>query len=139
MDKNNKNKKDLYIASGRRKTAVARIFLTEEKGEFTINDKSIEEYFNSETEKIKWLKPFHIIGVSHPKSKFSATIKVSGSGKPSQADAIVLAISKALASINTEYNSMLRKQGMLTRDPRMVERKKPYMHKARKAPQYSKR
>ena len=139
MDKNNKNKKDLYIASGRSKTAVARIFLTEEKGEFTINDKSIEEYFNSETEKIKWLKPFHIIGVSHPKSKFSATIKVSGSGKPSQADAVVLAISKALASINTEYNSMLRKQGMLTRDPRMVERKKPYMHKARKAPQYSKR
>lgn len=140
MPKTNKENKINFISgTGRRKTATARVFLHDEKGEFTVNGMDIETYFPSEVDKIKWVKPFHIIGVSHPKARFSATIKVRGSGKSAQMDAVVHGFSRALASLDAEFAKILSKQGMLTRDPRMVERKKPYLHKARKAPQYSKR
>jgi small subunit ribosomal protein S9 len=125
--------------TGRRKTAVARVFLWEEKGEFMLNGRPLEEYFPSPVEEVKWLKPFHLIGVSHPKAKYRASIKVQGSGKQSQLDAVVHGISRALAKISEEYHIALAKAGMMTRDPRMVERKKPFLHKARKRPQYSKR
>ena len=85
------------------------------------------------------MKPFHLVGVSHPTTQFRATIKVEGSGKTSQLGAILLALSKALGKINGDYNSLLKKQGLMTRDPRMVERKKYWYRKARKTPQYSKR
>lgn len=133
------NKKGLITGTGRRKTAVASIFMYEEKGDFTINEKQISEYFPTEKEALKWMRPFHIIGVSHPTAQFSATIKVNGSSKSSQLGAVMLAVSRALAKMNEEYSTLLKKQGLLTRDPRMVERKKPYLRKARKAPQYSKR
>lgn len=132
-------KKGFITGTGRRKTAVARVFLWETKGDFTVNGVKLEDYFPVETDRIKWEKPFHTIGISHPEAKFSASIKVEGSGKSSQLDAIVLGISRALSKIDDEYDSSLRKQGLLTRDPRMVERKKPYLRKARKRPQYSKR
>lgn len=132
-------KKGFISGSGRRKTATARVFLWEEKGDFTVNGLGIEKYFPSIVDQTKWVRPFHIIGVSHPEAKYSASIKVRGSGKPSQMDAIVLAIAKALCKIDPEFDKALRKQGLLTRDSRMVERKKPYLHKARKRPQYSKR
>lgn len=132
-------KKGFIAGTGRRKTAIARVFLWETKGDFVVNGIKIDKYFPNEIDKIKWEKPFHAIGVSHPEAKFSASIKASGSGKSSQLDAIVLGISRALSKIDEEYSQSLRKQGLLTRDPRMVERKKPYLRKARKRPQYSKR
>jgi small subunit ribosomal protein S9 len=126
-------------ATGRRKTAVARIFLKPEKGDFTVNGKDIDTVYVHEKDRQKWAKPFHLVGVSHAKSKFSASIKVEGSGNSSQLSAIVHAISKALSTYSDEFKKILTKQGFLTRDPRMVERKKYFLHKARKAPQYSKR
>lgn len=138
-EKKKKSKDKLFTGTGRRKTAVARVFMWDEKGDITVNGKDINEYFPSEKEQVAWTRPFHILGVSHPKAKFKATIKVAGSGKSAQLGAVAHGISAALASMNEEYSSMLRKQGLLTRDSRMVERKKPYLHKARKAPQYSKR
>ncbi len=139
MPKTKKELANLIATSGRRKTAVARIFLYQEKGEFTVNDQPINDYFPTEKEKLKWMKPFHLVGVSHPTTQFRATIKVEGSGKTSQLGAILLALSKALGKINGDYNSLLKKQGLMTRDPRMVERKKYWYRKARKTPQYSKR
>lgn len=132
-------KKGFFVGTGRRKTAIARVFLWDKKGEFTVNGKSINDYFESNVDKTKWEKPFHAIGVSHPEAKYSATIKLSGSGKPSQMDAIILGISRALSKIDEEFDKVLRKQSFMTRDSRMVERKKPFFHKARKKPQYSKR
>jgi small subunit ribosomal protein S9 len=135
----NKSFKDVITGTGRRKTAVARVFLKEEKGEFVVNGMDIQKYFDSEVQLTKWVRPFHLIGVSHPKSRFSASIKVQGSGKSAQADAVTLGIARALSKIDEEFSKILRKQGLMTRDSRMVERKKPFLHKARKAPQYSKR
>jgi len=129
----------LITGTGRRKTAIARVFLYEKKGEFTINDKPIKDYFPSELEQSNWLRPFHTVGVAHPESKFSATIKILGSGKNSQMGALIHGLSHALSKISEEWSIMLRKQGLLTRDSRMVERKKYNLHKARKATQYSKR
>lgn len=138
-EKTIKVKPGFISGTGRRKTAVARVFLYSEKGEFTINDQPIGDYFPSEKEKVKWMKPFHIVGVSHPTAQYTASIKVKGSSKSSQLGAVILGISRALAASNEEFSGILRKQGLLTRDPRMVERKKPWLRKARKAPQYSKR
>lgn len=132
-------KADTYIAVGRRKTAIASVFLKQEKGKFLINDKPISDYFTTEKDKARWLKPFFVAGVSNPELTYSATIKVSGSGSSGQIGAVALALSKALCSAMPEIRPSLRKQGLLTRDSRMVERKKPYLRKARKAPQYSKR
>lgn len=139
VKKTKKVSKNLITGTGRRKTSVASVFLYEEKGDFTINGKSVEAYFKSAQEQLSWMLPFHLIGVSHPTSKFSATIKVTGSGKSGQLQAIVHGISRALAKLSEENQSILRKAGLLTRDPRMVERKKPFLRKARKQPQYSKR
>jgi small subunit ribosomal protein S9 len=133
------SKKGFFVGTGRRKTAIARVFLWDKKGEFTVNGVSINDYFESDVDKTKWEKPFHAIGVSHPEAKYSATIKTAGSGKPSQMDAIILGIARALSKIDDEFDKVLRKQSFMTRDSRMVERKKPFFHKARKKPQYSKR
>lgn len=132
-------KKGFISGTGRRKTAVARVFLYKEKGDFIVNDKKINDYFPSEIEKIKWLRPFHLLAVSNPESQFSVSIKVYGSSKSSQLGAVVHGLSRALAKVSEENSKILRKQGLLTRDNRMVERKKYFLRKARKAPQYSKR
>ncbi len=134
-----KIKPGFITGTGRRKTAVASVFVWDEKGEIMVNNVDIAEYFPTEKEQLKWTRPFHLIGVSHPKAKFNASIKVRGSGKAAQLDAVVHGLSRALSAMNTEYDEVLRKQGLLTRDDRMVERKKPNLHKARKASQYSKR
>ncbi len=133
------SKENLTIATGRRKTAVARVFMYPEKGDFYINDKKIDEYYTNEKDSLAWKKPFHIVGVSHPENQFRGSIKVMGSGPAAQLGAVVHGISRALALMNEEYKIALSKSGMLTRDPRMVERKKYYLRKARKRPQYSKR
>ncbi len=132
-------KKDHIYATGKRKTAVARVFLYNGKGEIFVNNININEYFPSEAQESIWTQPFHLVGVSHPTSKYNATIKVSGSGRSAQLDAIKHAFSKALASISEENRVLLRKAGYLTRDSRIVERKKYFLRKARKRPQYSKR
>ena len=132
-------KEKLITGTGRRKTAVARVFMYPEKGDFLVNDKKIDEYYTTEKDKLEWKKPFHTVGISHPGSQFSGTIKVQGSGPSAQIQAVTHGIARALAKVNEEYRVALRRAGLLTRDPRMVERKKPYLRKARKAPQYSKR
>jgi len=132
-------KENLITATGKRKTAVARVFLYPEKGEITVNDKNINDHYSKETQKVVWEKPFHIIGVSNPETQFRGSIKVHGSGPSAQLGAVAHGFSRALAKMNDEYRDSLSKAGMLTRDSRMVERKKPYLRKARKAPQYSKR
>ena len=132
-------KKELFIGTGRRKTASASVFLEDKKGDFTVNGKDVEQYFPTEKEQTKWLKPFHAVGLSHPKSRFSISARIKGSGKQSQLGALIHGLARALSELSAEYAVMLRKQGLLTRDSRMVERKKPFLHKARKAPQYSKR
>jgi len=133
------SKENLITATGRRKTAVARVFLYPEKGELFVNDKKIDEFYPTEKQSITWKKPFHIIGVSHPDTQFRGTIKVTGSGQSAQLGAVVHGLSRALAKMNEEYHRTLSRNGLLTRDPRMVERKKYYLKKARKRPQYSKR
>jgi small subunit ribosomal protein S9 len=137
MDKN-KNK-NLIITSGRRKTATASVFLKSEKGDIVINGKNIDTYFPSEKESLTWRKPFYLLGIASPEARFDISVKVSGSSKSSQLGAVTLAISKALALVNEEFSLLLKKNGMLTRDPRMVERKKPNLRKARKSSQFSKR
>jgi small subunit ribosomal protein S9 len=130
---------NIIFAVGRRKTAVASIFLKKEKGKFLVNNKPINDYFDIEKDQGKWVKPFFVAGISNPELTYSATIKVLGSGTTGQVEAVALAISKALVQDLPELRASLRKQGLMTRDSRMVERKKPYLRKARKAPQYSKR
>lgn len=137
MKKNSNN--NLVIASGRRKTAVASVFLKNEKGSIKVNDLEIEKYFPSEKELSIFKKPFYLLGIASPESRFDISVKVTGSSKSSQLGAVVLAISKALADLNPENNEILKKNDMLTRDPRMVERKKPNLRKARKGAQFSKR
>lgn len=138
-EKAKKTKKDLYSAVGRRKRAVARVWLYDKKGEIIVNDKPIDEIYSDAVDKMVWVKPFHIIGVSHPKSKFSATIKVAGGGINAQLEAIQLSISRALIKMDPENKTLLKKAGLTTRDPREVERKKTSQPKARKKVQYSKR
>lgn len=135
----NNSKSNLIITSGRRKTATASVFLKQEKGAVIVNDKNIEEYFPSEKENLIWKKPFYLLGIASPETKYDISIKVRGSSKSSQLGAVTLAISKALSELNEEFSLVLKKNGMLTRDPRMVERKKPNLRKARKASQFSKR
>ena len=131
--------KNLIIASGRRKTATASVFLKNEKGGIVVNGKEIDSYFPSEKESLTWKKPFYLLGIATPEARFDISVKVSGSSKSSQLGAVTLAISKALSLINDEFSILLKKNGMLTRDPRMVERKKPNLRKARKSAQFSKR
>ncbi|MCG2686357.1 30S ribosomal protein S9 [Candidatus Parcubacteria bacterium] len=135
-----KKKADFISGTGRRKRAVARVWLypNSKKG-FTVNEKPIAEYFPGDQAETIWTQPFFVVGISHPESHFSASIKVAGSGKSSQLDAIVLGFSRALIEFKPEFRPMLRKAGLLTRDSREKERKKYFLRKARKRPQYSKR
>jgi len=134
-----KNDKNLIITSGRRKTATASVFLKDEKGSINVNGKNIDSYFPSEKESLTWRKPFYLLGIASPETRFDISVKVKGSSKSSQLGAVTLAISKALSNISEDFSLLLKKNGMLTRDPRMVERKKPNLRKARKASQFSKR
>ena len=104
-----------------------------------VNEKKIEDYFPSEKESLIWKKPFYLLGIAAPEAKYDLSIRVKGSSKSSQLGAVTLAISKALSELNEEFSLVLKKNGMLTRDPRMVERKKPNLRKARKSSQFSKR
>ena len=121
---------------GRRKTSVARIHVTSGKGNITVNSKDVKQYFPSEILRIIINQPFE---VTNGKGKYDIKVKVDGGGIKGQAEAIRLAISRALCEVDQENRPPLKKEGFLTRDPRMVERKKYGRRKARKKFQFSKR
>ncbi|HTT75279.1 MAG TPA: 30S ribosomal protein S9 [Candidatus Binataceae bacterium] len=123
-------------STGRRKTAIASIQLSPGTGAVTINSRPLEEYFQRDTSRMRILEPFEL---TETKGQYDLVVKVSGGGTSAQADAVRLGISRALVAVAETLRPALRKDGMLTRDPREVERKKYGRHKARKRPQYSKR
>ena len=125
-----------FIATGRRKTSVARVRLKQGKGLITINDRSLQEYFGRETARMIVLQPFD---VTQTGTSFDVDVNVNGGGSSGQAGAIRHGITRALMRVNPEFRTPLKKAGFVTRDPRAVERKKYGHHKARKRPQYSKR
>jgi|TARA_B110000977_G_scaffold107305_1_gene139733 small subunit ribosomal protein S9 len=121
---------------GRRKTSVARIFISEGKGAMTVNKKDYAEYFPTPALQYKVVQPFALTGTE---GNYDVKITVVGGGSNGQAEAVRLAISRALCKINEENRETLKPEGLLTRDPRMVERKKFGQKKARKKFQFSKR
>jgi small subunit ribosomal protein S9 len=121
---------------GRRKTSVARVYMSAGKGEVTINDRKLSDYFPSEILQTIVKQPFHLVNVP---DTFDVVVNVDGGGLTGQAEAIRLGISRALCENNLEHRPALKKEGFLTRDPRMVERKKPGRRKARRKFQFSKR
>jgi small subunit ribosomal protein S9 len=127
---------DVINTSGRRKDAVARLYLSEGKGTFTINKRDYKEYFPTGTLQYKINQPFEITETT---GKYDVKVNVNGGGITGQAEAVRLAISKALIEIDPENKPALKAQGLTTRDPRMVERKKFGQKKARKKEQFSKR
>lgn len=125
-----------YTATGRRKTSVARIWLKPGTGVIKINDKDFNEYFSSLSLQNDILRPLELTNAVHT---FDLNIKASGGGTVGQAGALRLAISRALLQVDESYRALLKKEGMLTRDPRMKERKKSGQPGARKRFQFSKR
>ena len=121
---------------GRRKKSVARVYMSEGKGSITVNKKPFEDFFDTATLKYKIQQPFNL---TETKDKFDLMVTVKGGGVNGQAEAIRLAISRALVEFNDEFKPALKSEGLMTRDPRMVERKKPGQPKARKKFQFSKR
>ena len=131
-----KSNKITYLGTGRRKSSVARVRLVEGTGKITINGKDIEEYFDLDTLKVIVRQP---LTVTNTLTKYDVIATVKGGGFTGQAGAIRHGIARALNEANSEYRPALKSNGFLTRDPRMKERKKYGLKKARKAPQFSKR
>ncbi|MCP2042423.1 MULTISPECIES: 30S ribosomal protein S9 [Pontibacter] len=127
---------EVINTSGRRKTSVARIYMTAGQGNITINGKDIKAYFPDEVLQTIVNQPFQTLELI---GKYDVTANLKGGGVSGQAEALRLAISKALVVENAETKSALRKEGFVTRDPRMVERKKFGKRKARRSFQFSKR
>ncbi len=123
-------------AVGRRKTAVARIYMKQGNGEVSINGKTIKDYFPSEILQIILNQPFT---TTNTLGQYDLKVNVNGGGIAGQAEAVRMAISRALCEVSAENRPALKKEGFLTRDARMVERKKPGRRKARKRFQFSKR
>ncbi len=121
---------------GRRKTSIARVYLSEGKGNVTINKKDYKDYFATKLQQGKVDQAFIITDTL---GQYDVNINVDGGGFTGQVEAIRLGISRALVKINEEYKPALRAEGLMTRDSRMVERKKPGQKKARKKFQFSKR
>ena len=127
---------DVINTSGRRKSAVARIYLSKGKGKITINNKDQKDYFPLVELQGKLAQPF---AITENVGKYDVKVNVKGGGFKGQAEAIRLGISKALVEIDPDYKAALRAEGLMTRDPRMVERKKFGQPKARKQFKFSKR
>jgi small subunit ribosomal protein S9 len=121
---------------GRRKTSVARIYMQAGSGNITVNGKPYTEYFSTEVLHTIVNQPFVAVNEA---GKYDIKVNLDGGGTTGQAEALRLAISRALVEINPEFKAALRKEGYITRDPRMVERKKPGRKKARRKFQFSKR
>jgi len=131
------NNDEYKYAVGRRKTSVVTVRLYHKNGKSTLNNKLIENVYNKDYEFVRIYKPFELLGINKDDFYFTAVAK--GGGKYSQLDALVLGLSRALVKLDKSYKKVLKGNGLLTRDPRMVERKKTGLKKARKAEQYTKR
>jgi small subunit ribosomal protein S9 len=127
---------DFYYATGKRKNSIARVRMKEGEGTILVNKRPLDEYFPRETLRMIISQPFKLTDTV---GKFDVSVNVSGGGISGQAGAIKHGISKALLEANEEFRSILKKEGFLTRDPRVVERKKYGQKKARKRFQFSKR
>jgi len=125
-----------YYGTGRRKKAVARVWLVPGDGKITINDRTLDDYFGLETLKVIVKQP---LVLTDTLGKFDVLCKVSGGGFTGQAGAVRHGIARALLQADESLRPVLKKAGFLTRDPRMKERKKYGLKKARRAPQFSKR
>ncbi len=125
-----------YYGTGRRKSAIARVYATSGTGKITINKKAIEDYFGRKTDQMVSRQPLECVEME---SKFDVNVIVKGGGPSGQAGAIRHGLTRALMAYDEALRPALRKAGFVTRDSRIVERKKVGLHKARKRPQYSKR
>ena len=126
-----------YEAVGRRKESTARVRLMDGSGKFQVNEKEAAVYFSRMGDVQDILRGF--IAVGQDAQRYDITVKVMGGGVTGQTEAVRLGVARALQSINADWTSALRKNGLLTRDARIKERKKPGLKKARKAPTYTKR
>ena len=127
---------DVVNTLGRRKKSIARVYLSKGKGNVTVNGKDFKEYFPTVALQYRINQPFTL---TENEGKYDVKANVSGGGITGQAEAIRLAMSRAFVEIDAEYKPGLKAEGLMTRDPRMVERKKPGQKKARKKFQFSKR
>jgi len=127
---------DVINALGRRKAAVARVYLNEGKGKITINGRELEDFFPTKPLQYIVKQPLELVGVA---GNYDINVNIFGGGIKGQAEAVRLGITRAIIEANPEHRDALKKAGFVTRDPRAVERKKPGQPKARKKFQFSKR
>jgi small subunit ribosomal protein S9 len=127
---------EIINATGRRKTSVARVYVTPGKGDIRVNARDLKEYFLSEIHQTLVKQPLVALKAE---TQYDVTVNVEGGGIKGQAEAVRLGIARAMVSFNAENKPTLRKEGFVTRDSRMVERKKPGRRKARRKFQFSKR
>ena len=127
---------EIHYATGRRKTSSARVYLSSVEGEISVNDKKLDVYFGRKVAQMLVMQPIEMTELT---GKLDINVKVKGGGSFGQAGAIRHGISRALISFDEELRPQLKKAGLLTRDSRKVERKKPGLVKARKSKQFSKR
>ncbi len=125
-----------FYGTGRRKASVARVFLRPGSGRITVNGREFQEYFRGVLKGVQALEPLKVTGSA---GRFDALITVAGGGPSGQADAIKLGVARALVKMDINLRPRLKQAGHLRRDARVVERKKYGLHKARRAPQFSKR
>jgi small subunit ribosomal protein S9 len=121
---------------GRRKTSVARVRLYQGTGQFTLNGRPLDDFFPTQARRLRVLEPLKVVDMD---GQYDVVAKLEGGGTTGQADALRLGIARALVEIDPELRTELKKAGLLTRDPRAVERKKYGLKKARRAEQYTKR
>lgn len=126
-----------YEGIGRRKQSTARVRVMSGSGKFTINERQVEEYFGRLGDMQAIIRPFDAIDLD--RSNFDVTVHVNGGGVTGQTDSVQLGLARAFVKMNEDNLTTLRKAGLLTRDPRVKERKKPGLKRARKAPTYTKR
>ncbi len=126
-----------YEGIGRRKESTARVRVMSGSGKFLVNDKEIQNFFTRLGDMEAIVAPFAAVG--QDQSQYDVTVVVNGGGVTGQTSAVQLGLARALVKMNVEWNSAMRKGGFLTRDPRVKERKKPGLKRARKAPTYTKR
>lgn len=129
-------KEQTFYATGRRKTSAARIFLKPGSGKITVNGKTLDKYMPTPTARMTVVMPF---ALTDTKNQYDVRVTVVGGGVTGQSEAIRHGVSRALTLLNPELRGVLKKAGLLTRDSRMVERKKYGKHKARRSTQFSKR
>ena len=128
--------KPIAVATGRRKASVARVRFYDGTGSFSLNGRALDDYFPSLANRIKVTEPFRAVALE---GRYDVHAQIEGGGTTGQTDALKLGIARALVEINPELRTTLKRAGFLTRDARVVERKKYGLRKARRAPQFTKR